>query len=128
MFLLQGNSILYLEFLVFTGWVMFWNVSRVYFFFFNIQNIKSNCRIIFLKRFPVVYFWWIFYSISIIFIDKRFNFWYSLRISFDCFMIWCNTVNVDQLHYSDLLIFFFFVQAGESIYVPPRLKFILWHL
>ena len=30
-------------------WVIFWNISRIYFFFFRIQIIKSNCYIIFLK-------------------------------------------------------------------------------
>ena len=39
-----------------TIWVMFWNISRIYFFIFSIQNIKCNCYIIFLKFFPII-FW-----------------------------------------------------------------------
>ena len=32
-------------------WVMFWNMGRIYFLFFSIQKIMSNCYIIFLKSF-----------------------------------------------------------------------------
>ena len=49
------------NYLFFTGWVMIWNISWKYFFFFGIQSIKSNCCIIFLKRFPIIYFWRIIY-------------------------------------------------------------------
>ena len=35
----------------FTGWVMVWNISRVYFFLFIIKNIKSNCWIFFSNAF-----------------------------------------------------------------------------
>ena len=35
----------------FTIWVTFWNISMIYFFFFWIQNIKSNCYIISKKIF-----------------------------------------------------------------------------
>ena len=57
--IMQHNSIVLLflhleslrELFVFKGWVIFWNKSWTYFFFFNIQNITSNCWIIFLKRF-----------------------------------------------------------------------------
>ena len=38
------------------------------------QNIKSNCWIIFLKPFPVIYFWWAFYSNPVIFLYKWFKF------------------------------------------------------
>ena len=34
-----------------TLWVMFWNISWKYFFFFNVQNIKSNCQIFFPQMF-----------------------------------------------------------------------------
>ena len=53
---------------------MFWNISRIYFFFFSIQNAKSNCNIIFLKIFAVIFLWWEIYSFPIVFIYKRFNF------------------------------------------------------
>ena len=57
--------------LLFTVWIMFWDISRIYFFFFNIQNIKSNSvshiYIIFLKFFPIIFFWWKIYSFPVIF-------------------------------------------------------------
>ena len=66
------------EYLFFTIWVMFWNISRIYFFFFSIQNIKSNWCIISLKSFSIIFFWWKICSVSVVFIYKRFNFCYSL--------------------------------------------------
>ena len=57
--------------LLFTIWIMFWDIGRIYFFFFNIQNIKSNSvshiYIIFLKFFPIIFFWWKIYSFPVIF-------------------------------------------------------------
>ena len=44
----------------FTIWVMFWNIGRIYFFLFSIQNIKSNCSIILLKLFRIIFFCWKF--------------------------------------------------------------------
>ena len=35
--------------------------------------------------------------------------------------------NIYHIHFLDLLLRFF-IQSGESIYEPSRLKFILWHL
>ena len=59
-------------------WVMFSNISRIYFFFLSIQNINSNCYIIFLNFFPIIIFWWkIFSYLPFIFIFKKFNFSYS---------------------------------------------------
>ena len=57
------------------------------FFLFSMQNINSNCYIIFRKFFPVMFFWLKIYSFSVIVIYKWFNFCYSLRIIFDFFMI-----------------------------------------
>ena len=65
-----------------TIWVMFWNISRIYFFIFSIQNIKCNCYIIFLKFFsnhlliPSANFF------PVIFIYKSFNLCCSLWIFF----------------------------------------------
>ena len=36
----------------------FLNTSRMYLFFFSMQNINSNCLITFLKFFPIIFFWW----------------------------------------------------------------------
>ena len=44
------------------------------------QNIKSNYYIIFLKIFPIIFFWWKIYSFPFIFIYKMFNSCYSVRI------------------------------------------------
>ena len=44
------------------------------------QNIKSNYYIIFLKIFPIIFFWWKIYSFPFIFIYKMFNLCYSVRI------------------------------------------------
>ena len=56
--------------------------------FFSIQNIKSNCYIIFPIVFPMIFFWWENYSFLVIFIYKNFNFCYSLRIFFYFFLIY----------------------------------------
>ena len=91
-----------IEFLFFMGRVTFCNISRVYFFFFNTQNIKSNCQIIFLKRFHVIYFWRIFYSIPIVFIYKKFNIWY--------FLLWISWILhglMQQLLHTENIIFIF---------------------
>ena len=73
---------------------MFWNISRICFFFFSIRNIKSNCYIIFLNFFPIIFFWWKIFSFSVIFIYKRFNFCYSLWIFFYFFLIWRDCYSV----------------------------------
>ena len=57
--------------LLFTIWVMFWNISRLFVFFFSIRNIKNNCYIIFLKYFRVIFFWWKIYSFPVIFTYKK---------------------------------------------------------
>ena len=87
-FLLQDNAIVLLflhleslrELFVFKGWVIFWNRSWTYFFFFNMQNIRSNCWIIFLKRFAIMYFYGIIYSLPVIYIYTWFNIWDSFWI------------------------------------------------
>ena len=115
----------------FANWVMLWNINRIYFFFFNIQNIKRNCYMIFLKFFPIIFFLWKIYSFSLIFIYKRFNFRYSLQIFFYFFEIWRNCYS----KFKAFIIFFmgeiyccffvFFIQSGESIYDPPWFGFIV---
>ena len=133
-FLLQGNPIfLHLKSLkknlFVTVWVMFWNISRIYFFFFSIQNIKSNCYIIFLKFFPIIFFWWKIYSFPVTFI-------YDLIfvILFGSFLIssWFNAaVTAYWKHLLSFLLmgfivaFLLFIHSGESIDYPPRLRFIL---
>ena len=61
-FLLQDNSsVLFLRLGSLRGLFVFHNLNyflkyKLDIFFFNIQNTKSNCRIIFLKRFSIIYF------------------------------------------------------------------------
>ena len=49
----------------FTICAIFWNMCKMYFFFFSIQNIRSNSYIIFLKLFPAIFFWWVIYSFPV---------------------------------------------------------------
>ena len=100
-------------------------------FFFNIQNIKSNCQIIFFNSFPIFNFWWIICFFWIIFIYKWFNinfFWVLINL----FMIERNCCCVLKKSMIDIFwayyCFSLFVQSGESIYESPRLKFILLYL
>ena len=83
-FFLQHNAILlHLESLkknlFFTIWVIFLNISSIYFFFIRTLNIKSDCSIVFLKLILIIFFWWKIYSFPAIFTYKRFNFCDSLH-------------------------------------------------
>ena len=105
------------SYLFFMGWAMFSNISRVYFFFFNMQKIKSNFRIIFLKCFPVIYFWQIIYSFPIIFIYKRFNVWNSLFLDaiqflYDLMQPLPHIENIYDHHFFGF-IYVFFIQSGR---------------
>ena len=102
----------------FNRWDMFWNISRVYFFFFlfNIENVKSNCKIIFLKSFLVFYFWRIFYSIPIIFFYKKLSLCGSLLIS-----LWITaTIAAYRKHLSSLI--FVFTVAFFLLYPVWRIN------
>ena len=93
-------------------WLMFWNISMKYFLFFSIQNIKSNCYIIFLRFFPIIFFWWKTYPFPVIFIYKRFNFCYSLWIFFYFFIILRNCYSVLEtfiIFYIDRIYCCFFI-------------------
>ena len=79
------------ELFVFYGLIYVFKLGWKYFFFFSIQNVKSNFWIIFLKLFPTIYFWWIIYSFPIIFIYKLVNIWNSFWMWFNFFIIWCNS-------------------------------------
>ena len=74
----------------FTFYFIIWNVTWAYLHFLNIQIIKDNCWIIFLKCFTIVYFWWVLYFISVIFICKWFNTWIYLWIPLYFSIIQCN--------------------------------------
>ena len=57
-----------------------WNISRIYFFFFSIQNIKRNSYNIFLKFFPIIFFWWNIYYFPV-----------NLPIKVSTFVILCGS-------------------------------------
>ena len=60
------------------------------FFLFNIQNVKSNSHIIFLKFFPIIFFWWKMYSSQLYLFIKGLIF----VILSECFPIssWFNAI------------------------------------
>ena len=91
------------------------------FFLFSIENIKSNCSIVFLNFFPIIFFWWKISSFSVIFVYTGLIFiilWGSFLVS-SCFN---DTVTLRLLKAFILFIggiyccFLFFIQLGESIY------------
>ena len=44
--------------------VLLWNVGRTYFFVFSVQNIKSNCEVIFHNFSPIIFFRWVIGYVS----------------------------------------------------------------
>ena len=88
-------------------WVMFWNISRIYFSPSSIQDIESNCYMIFFKIFPIIFFWWEIYSFPVIFINKMFNLLFFVDLLF--------------LHHLTQLL-----QHIESIYLFCRWDFLLF--
>ena len=96
-------------------WVIFWNVSRMFFISFTIQSIKGNCWIIFLKCFQISYSWWVIYSFPIILIYKRINFWYSLLIFSNIFKVLCGCCNILKRF---IITFLYRVYCCFSIFYP----------
>ena len=108
--------------MIFTIWAMFWNISSIYFFFFSIQDIKSNNYIIFLKFFSIIFFWWKIYPFPVIFIYKRFIFGYSLRIFFLIFSWFNATVTAYWKHLLSFFLIGFivavcFLSNQENLYM-----------
>ena len=100
----------------FTIWFMFWNISRLYLFFFSIQNIKNNCYIIFLKHFLIIFFWWIVYFFPVIFINKRLNFCYILWIVFYFLIIYhdCYSISFSLIGF---IVAFLLLSNQENLYM-----------
>ena len=99
-------------------WVMFWNISRIYIYFFSIQNIKSNCYIFFLKFLRITFFWWKMYSLPVI------STWKGLIFVILCgsFLItsWFNaTVTAYWKHFLSflLMVCFFVFYPIKKIYI-----------
>lgn len=120
-FLLQGNaSLLFLylgslrESYAFHNSNWFLKHKLIVFHSFEIKNIKSKSWIIFLKRFSIIEFWQVFYSIPFIFIYEWFNFWNSFWVSF--FLPWFNArllhiENIYHFYFSDILLFSCFLSS-----------------
>ena len=115
---------------------MFWNINKIYFFFFSIQNIESNCEIIALSFFnhlfsvgkfiPFQLYLFIKGLISVILLFFANMLFYSLISS------WFNaTVTSYWKHLSFLLItfvFFCFLYNQENLYmIHHDSRFILWY-
>ena len=73
---------------------MFWDVGRIYFLIFPMQNIKNKRSFfsVFFQSF--FFFWWVIYCFLVIFIDKSLNFCYSFRMSSSFFMIYCDCYSI----------------------------------
>ena len=82
--------------------------NQGYFFFSNIQNIKSYCHIIFFKRFPVIYFCRIIYSFPLIFTYK----WFDIET-----LCGYNIKSIYYLCLLDLLLLFTFLSILENQYM-----------
>ena len=81
--------------------------GRTYLSFFNIYNIESNCRIIFVKYFSIFDFWWIIDSFPLT-TDKRFNIWNSFKTPLSFCEIECNR----YLVLKKVIFFFEFIVAS----------------
>ena len=100
--------------------LIFWNIGWTYFHFCNIQNIKSNCWIIFLKLFAVIYFWWVIFLILVILLSMI---WY-LKLLVDLFRFHQNLrqllLHIEQiLHlcFPDFLLLFSFLFSPKVLYM-----------
>ena len=109
--------------LFFTIWVVFWNVGKAYFRFFFIEHIKRNCRIFLLKLFPVIYFWWVIYSFTVIFAYKRLSICCSFRIFSIFFIIYsdcCSTLKAFIIIFLDgvyCCFFLCFLSNRENLHI-----------
>ena len=89
--------------------------------------------IIFVKYFRVIFSWlMMIYLFPIVFIYKRFTFWYSFWHFSNLFMIHCKYCSVMKtfiiIIFRFSCRFLFFIQSGETMCDSPRFIFILWNL
>ena len=98
---------------------MFWNISRIYFFFFSIQNIRSNYYIIFLILFPVIFLWWNIYSLTVLILYKRLL----------SFYFWSNQENLYMIHHNSDFFMTFKKQSmnliADKLTIFQRIEIIL---
>ena len=101
------------NYLFFTGWVMFWNISWIYFFSFNIQNIKRNCWIIFLKRFQS---YLVIKGLILIFFADLFWFFHDLMQQL------LHAEKIYHPQFLDLLLLFSFLSSLENQRMVPHVE------
>ena len=82
----------------FPQWVMFWNIGRIYFFFFSIQH---NRWINFLNFSPTIFFWWVIYCFPVIFI------WDDFILLFFAGLFCCLYNLTQQLQHIETICFFY---------------------
>ena len=119
--------------LFFTNWLMFSNVGRIYVFFLLACNIFTEIVRLFFSNFFHSFFpeeKFISFQLYLPIKDLIFD------ILFECILIslWFNASiaaywkHLSSLFFGFIISFLFFIQTGESIYDPPRFRFILWDL
>ena len=101
--------------------INFWNKNWTYFFFFNIQDVMSKCRNMFLKPFPIIYFWLIIYSFSFIFIYNWFNIWICFWIHLKFFL----NYGAGTAYWKHFLSVFF-VFTAAFFFINPVWRINIW--
>ena len=108
--------------LFFTIWVVFGNISRIYFFFFSIQIFKSNCYIIVTNFFQSSFSDWNFIRSQLCLSIKRLIFViFSGSFPISSWVI--ATVTAYWRHLLSFLLagfiyaFVFFIPSGVSVYI-----------
>ena len=113
----------------FSRFELFWNISKIYFFLFSMQNIKNNCHIIFLEFFSIIFFLWKSYYFLII---KALIF--LILCGFFSISLWFNATVTAYWKYLSffwlgLLLLFYFLLNQENLYmIHHDLDLFWWHL
>ena len=107
----------------------FWAISWRYFFYCYIQNIKIFWLTLFLKRFPVNFFWWIIYFFPVIFIYQSLMFEtlsgcdsISLKFNATVTTYWKHLLSS---FFNFIVVFVFFIKSGESRYEQQHPKWVM---
>ena len=81
----------------------------------------SKCRDMFLKPFPIIYFWWIIYSFSFTFIYNWFNIWICFWIHLKFFLNY-GAVTAYWKHFLSV----FFVFTAAFFFINPVWRINIW--
>ena len=104
--------------------IYFFFLSEWYIYIYMRKMIKGMIKIyIYIYIYIYKYFWHI-YIFPVIFTYKKLNFWYSLELLFNMFMIWKHLLSFLLTGFTAT--FLFFIQS-KVFHVPLRLKFSFWH-